>query len=317
MKNRLKILIVDDEESIRSVLFQVLADEGYEVTMAGSAEEALIAFRNEVYHLVITDIRMEGLSGLKLLQEVKKMNPDTQVIIMTSHATLESALEALRAGAYDFLIKPFEDIDLISMATSRALDKIRLIQENKELLDKLKAKNEELARQNGLLEKLAIRDSLTGVFNHRYFQEFLANAVRLCQRHGRIFSLIFMDVDHFKNFNDTNGHPKGDRLLFTLAKVVTTHLRKTDFIARYGGEEFVIILPETAKELAVGTADKIRRSVAEYPFDGRDSQPLGLVSVSMGVASFPADGTEAGSMIKHADEALYRAKKSGRNLVCT
>src|SRR3990172_8445039 len=122
-----KILAVDDEESIRNVLSMVLSGDGHDVTTAASAEEALQFFMQEPYPLVITDVRMEGMSGLQLLQEVKRHNPDSQVIIITSYASFESAIQALRAGAYDYIVKPFEDIDLISAAANRAVDKIRLI----------------------------------------------------------------------------------------------------------------------------------------------------------------------------------------------
>lgn len=316
MENGIRILAVDDEESIRNVMQMVLSGDGHDVTVASSAEEALELFTREPYPLVFTDVRMEGMSGLHLLQEIKKGHPDTQVIIMTSYASLETAVQALRSGAYDFIVKPFEDIDLISAAASRALDKIRLIDENKRLVEELKKKNEELEKSNLTLSELSIRDGLTGLFNHRYFHEYINNECLRSSRHGRVFSVIFMDVDNFKIYNDTHGHPAGDRLLINLGKMINSRLRKTDILARYGGEEFVIVLPETFRDGALLVAENVRKTIAEYPFEGREKQPLGIVSVSIGVASFPEDGKEANPLLHLADQALYRAKHTGKNRVC-
>ena len=119
------LLVVDDEETLRSVVSQVLEADGFLVSEAASGEEALEAFREQSHPLVITDIRMSGMSGLELLTEIKRHNPDTQVVIMTSHASLDSALTAMRAGAYDYLIKPFESLDLISAVAGRAGDRSR------------------------------------------------------------------------------------------------------------------------------------------------------------------------------------------------
>lgn len=316
MENGIRILAVDDEESIRNVLEMVLSGDGHDVTVASSAEEALKHFTKEPYPLVITDVRMEGLSGLHLLQEIKKSHPDTQVIIITCYASLETAIQAIRAGAYDFIVKPFEDIDLISAAASRALDKIRLIEENKKLVEELRQKNDQLERSNIILSELSIRDGLTGLYNHRYFHEFLHNECLRCCRHERGFSVIFMDVDNFKKYNDTHGHPAGDKLLISLGKIVSSGLRKTDVVARYGGEEFVVILPETLRDGALLAAENIRKAIAEYPFEGRETQPLGIVSVSIGVASCPEDGKEAKTLIHLADQALYEAKHTGKNRTC-
>jgi diguanylate cyclase (GGDEF)-like protein len=124
-----------------------------------------------------------------------------------------------------------------------------------------------------------------------------------------------MDVDHFKIYNDTHGHPAGDEVLRTLADLIKSRLRDVDSSARYGGEEFVALLPETDWKNGKIVAEDIRAQMENYPFKGRESQPLGKVTVSFGVAEFPADAADAVSLIKKADEALYRAKDSGRNQV--
>jgi diguanylate cyclase (GGDEF)-like protein len=125
-----------------------------------------------------------------------------------------------------------------------------------------------------------------------------------------------MDVDAFKKYNDTYGHPEGDKILITLANIFSDSLRKSDTVARYGGEEFVLILPETEREGALHLAENIRRNVFDHPFPGRETQPFGRITISLGVATFPEDGTDGSSLIERADKALYAAKTGGRNKVC-
>ena len=315
-KKPVRILVADDDESLRSVLKQVLSMDGYEVNLTSSGEEALAAFKKEPCSLLITDIRMGKMSGITLLQEVKRLRPDTQVIIITSNATLDTAITAIQAGAYDYLTKPFDDIALISSVARRAVEKIRLIEENKSLLEKLKRKNEELEFVNLTLKELTIRDGLTGLYNHRHFQETLAVEILRSKRHAKTFSLVFLDVDFFKQYNDTHGHLHGDAVLVALSKLLIAGLRKSDVAVRYGGEEFVLLLPETSKENAFALAGTIREKIAAHPFPGRETQPQGKVTVSMGIAAFPEDGSDSSTLLHRADEALYQAKNGGRNRVC-
>ena len=312
----IRILVVDDDESLLSMLTQLLTEEGYQVTAASSGEEALDIFCKDSFPLVVSDIKMPGMSGIELLQKVKEIEPETQVIIITSYATVETAISAIRSGVYDYMIKPFEDLELIVAVVNRAAEKIRLTTENRVLLDSLMKNKHELEQLNTVLETLAVKDGLTGVFNHRYFQEEVAKEIVRCQRYSRVFSVIFLDVDHFKHYNDKNGHPSGDDLLRKLANLLSSRLRQIDVIARYGGEEFILLLPSTTRANALICAEDIRQMIAKYPFHGREGQPMGFVSVSVGVASFPKDGTEVPALLKAADDALYQAKASGRNRVC-
>lgn len=312
----LRILVADDEQSLRTIVSQVLGEDGHAVTTVASGEEALTVFRKQPFPLVITDIRMGGMSGIDLLQNVKKMSPDTAVIIMTSHASLDTAITALRTGAYDYLVKPFEDISLISAVVNRAFERIRLSEENRALLEKLRLKNAELEKNNAILKNLAIRDGLTALYNHRYFQEALAVELVRSRRYTRNVSLVFMDVDYFKKYNDAHGHPDGDKVLIALSNIFRDSVRVSDIVARYGGEEFVLLLPETTKENALRLAEFIRKKVSDHPFPGRETQPLGRVTISLGVATFPQDGTDGSSLIERADKALYEAKRTGRNKVC-
>ena len=312
----IRILVVDDEPTVRNVLSQVLEDDGFETTEAANGEEALEFLKKETFSLVITDIVMPGMTGIELLVKIKKLYPDTQVIIITSYASLDTALTALRQGAYDYLFKPFEDLSLISAATARAIEKVQLISENQKLMEELKGKNEELKKANRILKEFVSRDGLTGLFNHRHFQDLLAHEVARSTRYERIFSMLFIDLDYFKQYNDTHGHLDGDDLLRAMAVCLKRYIRKSDILARYGGEEFTIILPSTSKKDAQVAAEKIRRFVEEYPFHGQETQPSGNVTISIGVSTFPDDGSDAPSIVNQADKAMYQAKNSGRNRVC-
>jgi len=308
-EEKTRVLVADDEESIRGSLTMLLGEEGYEVTAVPSAEEALERFGRDPFPLVITDIRMGGMSGIDLLKEVRKLRPETEVIIITSYASLETAVLALRSGAYDYLIKPFEELELVVAAVTRALEKSRLVREKMALVEALARKNDELQQVNRILAEHANRDGLTGLYNHRYFQEAFARELGLALRHDRVFSLLFADVDNFKRYNDAHGHQAGDTVLKTIADLFLKSTRGTDIIARYGGEEFVLILPETDRAHSGILAEKIRETIAGHPFPHRQ------ITVSIGISTFPGDGMAAGDLIGAADRALFQAKEGGRNAV--
>ncbi len=245
MKDIIKILIVDDEEVIRDMLVEHLSDEGFTTVAVPSGEAALEVFRDDPDHLVITDIRMGGMTGVELLGEVKKLDEDALVIIITSHASLDTAVATLKAGAYDYIFKPFEDLDTVTEVVNRAMDKIALLHQNRQLVEDLERNHQRMEESRDMLKELAIRDGLTGLFNHRHFKDILETELSRAERYGRPLCLIMRDVDRFKNYNDSHGHPAGDEVLKTLADIINTRLRDVDSSARYGGEEFVFLLPET------------------------------------------------------------------------
>jgi len=310
MQEDKRILVVDDEEALRATISQVLADEGYTVTVAANGAEALEIYQKEPFCLVMTDIVMPQFSGIELLNAIKAINPGAQIIVMTSYASLDTALAALRAGAYDYLTKPFEDIDLITSTTERAWEKVQLIQENKKLVAQLQMQTEFLEQANKQLKELAIRDGLTGLHNHRSFQEKMIAELNRAQRYAKPFSLLFIDLDYFKTYNDTNGHLKGDDLLRELAKLFMQTFRKTDIVARYGGDEFAAILPETDKEQTRQLAAKLHQLVAEHPFANRETMPGKRITVSIGSSTYPADGQNTHTLMSHADQVMYAAKIS-------
>ena len=176
-----------------------------------------------------------------------------------------------------------------------------------------------LALENARLYKetkmMAITDGLTGLYNHRFFIARLKEEINRAERYDRPLSLIIMDIDYFKHYNDTHGHQGGDEILIGFADVITKTIRNSDIAARYGGEEFVIISSETSKEQAIQMAERMRKIIEDYPFPKKETQPGGTLTVSFGVATFKVDATNADELVKKADDALYRAKESGRNRV--
>jgi len=170
--------------------------------------------------------------------------------------------------------------------------------------------NQELRERNDELRRLSITDSLTGLYNRTQLPESLSRELSRSQRHGHSFSLLMIDIDHFKRFNDTHGHQAGDELLRSVAGILKNSLRACDLAARYGGEEFLILLTETDPEGARTFAESLRVGVERLRFHGETA-----VTISIGVASFPANGTDVESIIRQADDALYDCKKRGRNRV--
>lgn len=315
MEDSIRVLVADDDESLRGVLAMVLEDDGYRVMTAASGEEALELYLAEPFPLIVTDVRMGGMSGLDLLQKIKEINSETEVIVITSFASVDTALTALRLGAYDYLIKPFEELEFISNVVGRAAEKIRLLHENRSLMDSLIRNKDELEQKNRTLQELAIRDGLTGLYNRRYMQEMLDMEAARCRRKKGSYSLAFLDIDNFKQFNDNQGHPEGDLVLKELAAFLSERLRKTDVIARYGGEELLILFPETPKTNGIFCAETLCRQIASRVFIGTQGQSLGQVTVSIGLATFPDDGDEVAEIVLRADGALYAAKHGGRNQV--
>ncbi len=312
----IQVLVADDDEALRNIVGEVLKADGYDVEVASDGDDAWRLFEQNYPELVFTDIRMPGRTGLELLSQIKRVSPLTHVVIMTSHASLETALGALKNGAYDYLIKPFEDLELISCAARRALTNLRLMRERDYLVARLKDRNEELERLNSMFRELAVKDGLTGLYNHRYAQQLLQQEIERCTLHKRPISVLFVDLDHFKHYNDQHGHQKGDELLKSLADCLRERARGSDAIARWGGEEFVVIAPETDTAAAAALAKKMQRAISELEIPGRESQPKGFVSISIGVATLGKHANGASGLITQADRALYKAKDAGRNTVC-
>jgi diguanylate cyclase (GGDEF)-like protein len=181
-------------------------------------------------------------------------------------------------------------------------------------LSKNLRENEEKIRD--LLQKtqeMSVTDGLTNLYNQTHFFLLLRLQLKKSQRYHTCFSIIMFDVDHFKNYNDNNGHLKGSEVLRQIGDIMRRCFRSSDALAKYGGDEFVIILPESDKVGALLAADRLREVVEEEPFEGRQQQPLGKITLSLGISSYPEHGSTLEELLDRADKALYSAKKAGRN----
>ena len=195
------------------------------------------------------------------------------------------------------------------------LARVKSLLRIKHLHDELELKIKELEATQKKLYQLAITDGLTELYNYRYFNEELVHELTRAIRHNLHVSVAMLDIDYFKNFNDTYGHPAGDNVLKTIAKLLRSNIRKIDIAARYGGEEFALILIETNKNSAAIVANKIKKLIEEHPFLHEETQPNGKLTISMGIASFPEDTQNPENLVTLADKRLYKAKAQGRNRV--
>ncbi|MCC6278038.1 MAG: diguanylate cyclase [Oligoflexia bacterium] len=468
------VFVVDDEESIREVVKETFSQAGYQVEMFPTAEDALKRIQESPPHLIFSDIRMPGMSGIQLLENVRKLSKDIEFIIMTSHASLETAVNAMKLGAYDYIYKPFENLaDLVSTA-DRTVERLYMKLENEQLLEELGEKNKllnavnqkiskenkEIQAVNQLMHRLsqkldpdaviqalldsiaevsggapaimlrylpayqslvvahgskipieqfrkvginlsqvdpktippmltqpmkmqpltdlmkevfkiqvhfalpfmnegqpagvvvafngalgdegrrllesfvqitqvsfdnammakrihemAIKDPLTSLYNRRFFNEKLGEEIARSRRTHYPLSLIYLDIDHFKKYNDTNGHPMGDVIIKSVAQILQKTSRKTDIVARLGGEEFAILCPHTAAAGAAIKAEKVRLTVESTKFPHGEKQPMGKVTVSLGVSEYPTFVSDDQALVRSADDALYKVKQGGRNRV--
>ena len=332
------IVCVDDEEGILHVLRQQLAhiDSRYEVDIATSGEEALALIDDlerdaEPLAMVIADQIMPGMKGVELLREVHRRYPETMKILLTGQAGLDAVVAAINsAGLHRYIAKPWDEPDL-RITVDTLLERYQLARERETLLARLTEKNEELSELNAELEgrvqdrtaalasanerlaHLAITDGLTGRYNHRYLFERLEREVERSKRTNLVVSLLMVDVDHFKRYNDRWGHLAGDAALRMVGDALAEDRRVNDIVARYGGEEFAVLLPDTPRSAAIGVADQVRARIAANPLTYRGEHTP--VTVSIGVAACPDDGDTVGALVKMADDALYRAKNAGRNRV--
>lgn len=292
-----RVLIVDDDPAIRETMHEYLELEGFHADMLSSGEEAIDFLKSNHVDIVITDIMMLGMNGLELTDIIKKKF-NTDVIVMTGYSGQHSYEEAISKGASDFIFKPirFEELNL---RLRRVVKERQVAKERDQILEKLK--------------KLAITDGLTKLYNSRYFYKQLDLEIDRLNRYNHSLSLLLIDIDHFKQYNDTYGHLEGDKVLIRMGQVIRNCLRRMDTAHRYGGEEFTVILPETACDEAAFVAERIRESIeAErfLPVPGKEIQ----ITVSVGVTEYQSD-ERISAFVQRADKALYLSKDNGRNCI--
>jgi diguanylate cyclase (GGDEF)-like protein len=292
-----RILIVDDDVAVRNTMHEYIKAAGYYSEAVSCAEEALESLGKGNFHVVVTDIMLPGMGGLELTKLIKRDNA-SDVIVMTGYSDDFSYEEAINIGASDFVIKPVRLEELL-LRLKRVLKERELTNERIRMMEKL--------------QKLAITDGLTRLYNSRSFYSQLELEVDRFNRYQHPLTLLLLDIDHFKDYNDKYGHLEGDKVLVRFSQIIRTCLRTNDSAYRYGGEEFTVILPETAGEEARTVAQRIRAALEAEPFSPEDGEEV-TVTISIGLTEYHAK-EELSTFIQRADQAMYRSKRSGRNKV--
>ena len=283
------VLCVDDESSILDALERALKNY-FKVLKCSHPQNALELLKlHPEIDVVLSDQRMPQLSGLEFLEQVRNLYPKLARALLSGQVELEEISHAINKGTvHKFLLKPWENDQLI----------VQMLE----------------AYQLHNIQTDSLTDPLTGLHNHRFFQDSLKQKIKEAEKNNTSFVLIMMDVDHFKTFNDQFGHPEGDRLLLTMAQMLQSALSQEHELCRYGGEEFGLILPGANLETGLIVAEKLRKLFEQKPLTGPSARPT-FITMSFGVAVYPQNGTKAPELVLCADKALYQAKRQGRNQV--
>ncbi len=318
-----RILLVDDESENLRALERTLRPK-FQVVSVDNPAAALDALAKENFAVLVSDHNMPGMLGTELLAKASLIKPKTTRVLLTAYTETNILLDAInRAEIYRYLTKPWENAELLSVVT-QAAERHHLLSENERLVTELKRLNEglektvqertaDLTEANERLAKLAMTDPLTKILNRRAFFARFAEEVERSRRYSRALVVAMIDVDRFKEFNDMEGHLRGDEALKRIAATLQSSLRKTDLLGRYGGEEFIVVMPETGLAPATETCERLRVAIEDLEFQGKD-EPAYL-TVSIGVASYPDQGNTMEALTESADQALYQAKNGGRNRV--
>ena len=270
------LMVVDDEIEVGKVVTELLSSLGFNADSDSSGKNAFRRIKNGKYTFLITDINMPELNGIELIKKVREEKLDISIIAMTGYDKDYAYMDVINAGANDFITKPFK-IDEIEAKISRILIEKRIRDE---------------------LAKLSITDNLTGLFNQRHFHNKLKEEVNRANRQNHPLSLILLDLDRFKEYNDTYGHLAGDKMLTQSGKIILSNIRENvDTAFRYGGDEFAIILVEANKEIVSNTSKRLKKGFKEG--DG--------VTASVGLATY-SNEMSVRDLIALADKDLYESK---------
>ena len=299
-----RVLIIDDEEQIRSLLIDLLGN-AYDCSDAGSAEEALAALSENTFDLVISDIDMGAMSGLELVPRVHSLSPDTVVVMVSGNQDIGFAIEALRVGAFDYITKPI-DLRHVEASVERALNHCNLLKEKRRYKEQLEML---LQQRTAQVDWLAYYDTVTQLPNRALFEDRLTQAVSVAKAASQSLGVLFISLDQFKKVNDSLGHGPGDILLREFAERLKSCITKSDTVARFGSDEFALLRTQIN-----GTKDVIETigslsQVLKFSFDLPGHELFATASV--GVSLFPLDGEDCQTLLKNAGAALYKAKRSG------
>jgi two-component system, cell cycle response regulator len=307
-----KILILDDNAMNLKVLSATIRKKGFKATVARSGNEAFELMKQEKPDLILLDVMMHDLNGYEVCRILKnhKKFKDIPIIFIMPQTKIASYAKCFLVGGVDYVTKPYNIVELnekikTHLSSKKSLDEI------KSSYEQLKLENKELQETVHKLEKLSITDPLTGLYNRRYITERMEEENEVFLRKNREFSMMLLDIDHFKTLNDTYGHDCGDYVLKLVAQKLLFIVRKSDIVSRWGGEEFLILLPETSKHTAKKLAERIRKNIENMPI--LYEQCNYHITLTIGISENKSESIH--NIIKRADNALYIGKNSGRNCV--
>ncbi len=298
MKPAINILHVEDDPADALLVQEILMEEAggtahYNVVHVDNLKEALKTLHCEGFNAVMLDLGLKDISGVDNVRMLKEENPDIPIIVLTGFNNEDTALQAIKQGAQEYIVKGYSNGNVLRLAIKSSIER--------------KAYERKLFQQANF-------DELTGLANRRLFKEYLEKALMKAKRFERQEVLMFLDLDRFKDINDTYGHEAGNMLLMLVAERIKQKLRESDMIARYGGDEFIILLgnndPKNMRQGCVAVAEKILDVIRE-PYDlGGNNVSL---STSIGIAIYPDSGETPEALLETADHAMYEAKRSGMN----
>jgi two-component system, cell cycle response regulator len=290
-----RILIVDDREANVSLVAQILSEDGYTaVTTTTDSLEVCALHRKNRYDLIVLDLQMPGMDGFEVMDGLKADGSEDYLPVIALTAQPAHKRRALQAGARDFISKPFDLVDVTTRIHNML--EVRLLYKK-------------LENYNKVLVERTLHDTTTGLPNRNLFNNRLTHAIALAKRHTWTLAVMFLDLDRFKCINDTHGHAVGDGVLKEVANRLLQHARDEDTVCRNGGDEFLYLLMNPGgNENIERIAGALLKTIGQ-PIDMGDLQPI--VNASTGIAVYPGDGTSEEQLIRNADTAMYRAKKTG------
>ncbi|HEY0107531.1 MAG TPA: PleD family two-component system response regulator [Rhizomicrobium sp.] len=299
-----RILIIEDRPESVAWFANALQPGGHEVASVDTFEEALVRVRGGDYDLIVVSLGMRGFDGLRLCSQLRSLpeGRNVPILVVVSDGDRRKLNQALEMGVNDYLTRPVDKNELVA--------RVRTQLRKKRYSDRL--------RHNVQLSlEMAITDQLTGLHNRRYMARHLDNLVGSATRTGKPLAFLILDIDYFKAVNDGHGHDVGDEVLKEFAKRISANVRGIDLACRYGGEEFVVVMPDTDTALAFTIAERLRKSIETTPIVISRAPGRLNITISIGIAATLGASDSAEALLHRADQALYSAKRNGRNRVVT